>query len=86
MDAFSADTGCGPIESTYLRSKYWKYAVAARPLNAGSIWDADLKIGLCGDWCHMSRLEGAALSGMAMAGRILNSKAGMRPDLKDPDP
>jgi predicted NAD/FAD-dependent oxidoreductase len=84
LNAFSASTGCGSIGSmTYYRSKYWKNAVAVKPLNAGSLWDAELKIGLCGDWCHMSRLEGAALSGMAMAGRILNSIGGMRLDLKE---
>jgi predicted NAD/FAD-dependent oxidoreductase len=54
-------------------------------LNTGSFWDAGLKIELCIDWCHTSRLEGAALSGMAMAGRILNLKVGMKQDLKDPD-
>ena len=41
------------------------------------------KIGLCGDWCQMSRLEGASLSGMAMAGRILSMSTEIQP--KQPD-
>jgi hypothetical protein len=34
------------------------------------------KIGVCGGWCCRSRIEGAFLSGAALAGRILGA-AGM---------
>ena len=66
------------IDPIYQSTRYWKSAVAANPLNVGCLWDADLKIGICGDWCQMSRIEGAALSGMAMAGRILGMNAQTR--------
>jgi hypothetical protein len=43
-------------------------------LDAGCIWDQNLRIGVCGDWCQMSRVEGAILSGMAAAGSVLGMK------------
>jgi photolyase PhrII len=71
IDAFFKSIGHRRIDPVYQRSRYWESAAAAHPLNVGCLWDAQLKIGMCGDWCQMSRLEGAALSAMAMAGRIL---------------
>ncbi|MGD8990516.1 MAG: FAD-dependent oxidoreductase [Desulfobacterales bacterium] len=72
VDAFFKSIGYGPIKPIYQRARYWKSAATSNPLDVGCLWDVRLKIGLCGDWCQMSRLEGAALSGMAMAGRILS--------------
>lgn len=71
VDAFFESIGHRRIDPIHQRSCYWESAAAAHPLIVGCLWDAQLKIGMCGDWCRMSRLEGAALSGMAMAGRIL---------------
>jgi predicted NAD/FAD-dependent oxidoreductase len=51
----------------------WRYARARNPLKEGCLWDSQMRIGLCGDWCHNSRIEGAFLSGTAMAGRILGT-------------
>ncbi len=39
------------------------------------LFDPDLAIGACGDWCGGPRVEGAFLSGLALAERIL-SRAG----------
>ena len=72
IDSFFKSIGQTPVDPIFYQTRYWKTAAAANPLNVGCLWDAALKIGLCGDWCQMSRFEGAALSGMAMAGRILN--------------
>lgn len=49
----------------------WRYAMAEEPLEAGYLWNADLRLGLCGDWCHGSRVEGAYLSGLALATHAL---------------
>jgi len=49
----------------------WRYALAKQPLNCGAIWLASKNLVLAGDWCHGSRVEGAFLSGMAAAGRIM---------------
>ena len=71
------------IEPKYQSTRYWQSAAAVNPLNVGCLWDAELNIGVCGDWCQMSRVEGAALSGMAMAGRILGAAAKIQPNFQD---
>ena len=71
------------IEPIYQSTRYWRSAMAVNPLNAGCLWDTEVNIGLCGDWCQMSRVEGAALSGMAMAGRILGVAAKIQPNFQD---
>jgi hypothetical protein len=71
------------IEPKYQSTRYWQSAAAVNPLNVGCLWDSELNIGLCGDWCQMSRVEGAALSGMAMAGRILGATAKLKPNFQD---
>ena len=50
----------------------WRYALARNPLDAGAFWFESKKLVLAGDWCHGSRVEGAYLSGVAAAGRIMN--------------
>ena len=83
IDAFFDSTGHRRIEPVNKRSRYWHAAAAANPLNTGCLWDSKLKLGLCGDWCQMSRVEGAALSGMAMAGRILSLMSAVPQGLAD---
>ena len=56
-----------------LQAHRWRYAKARTPLTNGCLWDPAQRIGACGDWCAGSRVEGAALSGMAVAGRVLGS-------------
>jgi predicted NAD/FAD-dependent oxidoreductase len=73
---FFKSMGHRPIDPIFYQTRHWRFAAAVNPLNVGCLWDAASKIGLCGDWCHMSRFEGAAPSGMAMAGRILGMNAG----------
>jgi photolyase PhrII len=53
----------------------WRFARAAQPLAAGCLWDGGLGIGACGDWCADARIEGAWLSGEALAGRVLAAAA-----------
>ncbi len=85
LGSFFESIGHRRHEPVYQYTRYWKSAAAANPLNVGCLWDAESRIGCCGDWCQMSRLEGAALSGMAMAGRILGIKAGMGDNIQDPN-
>ncbi len=49
----------------------WLYSSVADPLTDGCLWDPALGIGACGDWCAGARVEGAWLSGEALAGRVL---------------
>ena len=53
----------------------WRYSLVPEPLDVNALWDPDLGLGVCGDWCHGARIEGAFLSGQAVAGRILGSLA-----------
>ncbi|KLU07935.1 Deoxyribodipyrimidine photolyase, type II [Rhodopirellula islandica] len=49
----------------------WRYANPVSPLETDCLWDATTGLGACGDWCGGPRIEGAFLSGMAMAGAVL---------------
>lgn len=58
------------------RAKYrdahlWRYARVEQPLGEPCIWDANLRFGLCGDWCLDARAEAAWSSGTALAQRVL---------------
>ena len=75
LKAFFKSIGYKYIEPNHQLSIFWGSAIAENPLNLSCLWDAKLKIGCCGDWCQLSRFEGAALSGMAMAGKVLNAIA-----------
>jgi len=48
----------------------WLYALPERQHPDRCLFDAELRIGACGDWCDGPRVEGAWLSGMAMAQRL----------------
>lgn len=51
----------------------WRYALPADPLDVGALWDDESKLAVCGDWCQGARIEGAFLSGLAAAERILQA-------------
>lgn len=49
----------------------WLYANTSDPLPQSCLWDRTTMLGACGDWCGGPRVEGAFLSGAAMAGSVL---------------
>jgi predicted NAD/FAD-dependent oxidoreductase len=51
----------------------WRYASGAVQLPEGCAWRAESGIGLCGDWLNGGDVEGAWLSGRALAAQILQS-------------
>ena len=51
----------------------WRYAITDSALAGGCAWDAGDGVGLCGDWVNGGRVEGAWLSGHALAQRVLAS-------------
>ena len=57
----------------------WRYALPKVALDEQCLWDPIAGIGACGDWCFSPRIEGAFLSGMAMAGTMLRQLTVDRP-------
>lgn len=51
----------------------WRYAIPPEPLHKGHLADETGTLIACGDWCSGARVEGAFLSGMSAAGKILRS-------------
>ena len=76
LAAFFEATGQAPTDVVYLKAHRWRYARVETPLEVGCLWDDRLKVGACGDWCLGTRVEGAALSGLAMANRVVSSYFG----------
>jgi renalase len=74
LQEFFTATGIAPVNPRYLGSHRWLYASPTQPLEQGCLWDSDQGIGVCGDWCHSPRLEGAFLSGLELAGKILDER------------
>ncbi len=54
------------------RAHLWRYAIPTKPLEEECLWDRVTNLGACGDWCGGPRVEGAFLSGSAMAGTLLS--------------
>lgn len=68
LAAFAALGGPAPVAATAHR---WRYADTEPALTQGSWWDAQMRLGLCGDWLHGGKVEGAWLSGRALAQQVL---------------
>lgn len=60
-------TGLAPCRPHYLAAHRWRYALPATPLPDRFLFDASLGVGVAGDWCGGPRVEGAFLSGIALA-------------------
>jgi hypothetical protein len=69
VEAFVEATGVDvrPVEAVAHR---WRYALPAPALEETALFDAAMGIGACGDWCGGPRVEGAFLSGVALARRL----------------
>ncbi len=64
LAAFAALGGPAPQAVTAHR---WRYADTKPALTLGYWWDDEIRLGLCGDWLSGGKVEGAWLSGMALA-------------------
>ena len=73
LSAFWQAAGIPPQTPFHLQAHRWKYAIPIDPPNQRCYFDADSGIAACGDWAGGLRIEGAFLSGMAAAGRILGT-------------
>jgi renalase len=64
--SFSARIG-RPVTVRNLTGHRWRHATPVRPLQEIFLWDDSARIGVAGDWCGDPRVEGAFLSGLAVA-------------------
>ena len=55
----------------HLTAHRWRFALPRSPLPETFLFDANLGLAACGDWCGGPRVEGAFLSGIAAAEGIL---------------
>lgn len=69
--AFFKATGQEHVRPNFSTCHRWRYAIPASPLDTPYLFEPALRLGACGDWCGGPRVEGAFLSGMAMADRIM---------------
>jgi len=53
----------------------WRYADTEPALDEACAWRPDIGLGLCGDWLNGGKVEGAWLSGRALAEQVLRSFA-----------
>lgn len=74
--AFARVTGVTMHEASYSRLHRWRYALPTEPLRDRCLFDEQTGVGACGDWCAGPRVEGAYLSGIALAERALLWLAG----------
>ncbi|MBC7756371.1 MAG: FAD-dependent oxidoreductase [Bdellovibrio sp.] len=62
----------GEMPQSYTAHR-WRYADCVDYLEIGCAWDADLQLGLCGDWLNGGKVQGAWLSGHLLANQLLTT-------------
>ncbi|MCG6158592.1 NAD(P)/FAD-dependent oxidoreductase [Rubinisphaera margarita] len=72
LHAFAEAVGKDVPGTIYEAAHRWLYAIPENPFSRGALNDEQLKLTICGDWCHDARVEGAFLSGRAAARAILS--------------
>ena len=71
ITAFHKATGCATVP-IYAVSHRWRYALPEPVVDVPALYDAERGLGAAGDWCAGPRVEGALISGMALAERVLS--------------
>lgn len=71
LGAFAEMIGCSVPAPDFSLAHRWLYARPAEAHQLGALADAGLGIYACGDWCLSGRVEGAWLSGLEAARRLL---------------
>ncbi len=69
MEAFAQATGLS-LRAREAVAHRWRYALPSPALEEQALFDSALGLGACGDWCGGPRVEGAFLSGVALARRL----------------
>ncbi len=68
---FFDQAGIDPVEPIHCVAHRWLYAMPEKAEGAPARYDAEARIGIAGDYLHSPRVEGAFLSGQALAQQVL---------------
>lgn len=71
LAAFASTVGRPLPPPDHLDVHRWAYAQVERPIGEPCLFDGAQALGACGDWCADGRVEGAFLSGQALADAVL---------------
>lgn len=69
---FFAQTGIAPVDPVHCAAHRWLYAMPSTVEGEPASYDANQQIGIAGDYLHSPRVEGAFLSGAALAQKVLS--------------
>ncbi|MFO6448576.1 NAD(P)/FAD-dependent oxidoreductase [Erythrobacter sp. NE805] len=72
---FFAAAGIAPATPIHFDAHRWLYALPEAREGEGPLHDPDINIGVAGDWLHSPRVEGAWLSGRALAQAVIAAGA-----------
>ncbi len=70
FEAFDQAVGGLMVKPVIRELKYWPDGKAVHVAGEECLYDDEIGLGLCGDWCIGSRLEAAFISGLSMAGEL----------------
>ncbi|MFT5525581.1 MAG: renalase [Pirellulaceae bacterium] len=85
LAAFWQVVGLPPKTEQFSATHRWRFALPPDPLAESCLFEPEMKVGACGDWCAGPRVEGAFLSGISAASRILEllKSSDLPKDLKE---
>ena len=63
----------------FITAHRWRFALPDPPLGRPCLYDPEVGLGAAGDWCGGPRVEGAFLSGLALARQLLAPTRGRAP-------
>jgi predicted NAD/FAD-dependent oxidoreductase len=72
LAALGQAVGVERAPTSHAAAHRWLYALPSAPLSVGCMWDDEARVAVCGDWCQGARIEGAFLSGLAAAERLVD--------------
>lgn len=78
LQAFAAAVGMDVTQPAYMTAHRWRYARVETALGEPFLFDPEISLGACGDWCIGAKIEAAYLSGLALAEHILGQPSPAR--------
>lgn len=72
---FAAGLSASLPEPQFLKAHRWRFALSYGQHGA-TLWNRDLRLGACGDWCVSGHVEGAWRSGTSLAEQVIAALAG----------